>query len=177
MAHIVMCRLCKKRFNTEIEEAVLEGQKSYYHKSCYEIWKKNVDNPQSNMDGDFWYEALVDYLYRDVKMSIDFVKLQSQWNNFTKPGRNMTPKGIFFAMKYFYDVMHGDTEKSQGGIGIVPNIYSKSAEYWQNREMQKEGTLNAIIAEIEARRARPVQTIVQKTKPKKNKSRWSLDDI
>jgi len=177
MAHVVMCRLCKQRFNTEVEEAVLVGQKSYYHKSCYEIWKKNLDNPQGNMDTDFWYEALVDYLYRDVKMSIDFQKLQNQWKNFTKPGRNMTPKGIFFAMKYFYDVQKGEVEKAMGGIGIVPSIYSRSSEYWQNREMQKEGTLDAIIAEIKVRDARPVQTIMQKKNTKKDKSKWSFDDI
>jgi len=177
MAHIVMCRLCKKRFNTDLEEAVLEGQKAYYHKSCYEIWKKNLDNPQGDMEADFWYEALVDYLYRDVKMSINFPKLQNQWSNFTKPGRNMTPKGIFFAMKYFYDVQKGEVEKAMGGIGIVPNIYARSAEYWANREMQKAGTLDAIIAEIKARDTRPVQTIVQKKNTKKDKSKWSLDDI
>ena len=72
--------------------------------------------------------------------------------------------------------MHGSSDKALGGIGIVPSIYNQSAEYWVDRETQKQGTLDAIIAQIQARENRPSIQIVQKQE-KKNKSRWSLDDI
>lgn len=172
-----MCRLCKKRFNTDIEDAILIGKKSYYHKSCYEDWKKNKDNAKGSMSSDFWYEALVDYLYRDVKVSLDFFKIKSQWDTFTKPSYKMTPKGIYFAIRYFYDVQRGDPSKAQGGIGIVKSIYSEAAQYWVDRENKKEGTLEAIIAQIQVREARPVKKIVQGTDEKKDKSKWSLEDV
>lgn len=176
MAHEVMCRLCKKRFDIDTVEGVVIGKLSYYHKTCYEEWKKGKDDAYANMDTDFWYEALVDYLYRDVKVSINFPKLQNQWENFIKPGKNMTPKGIYFAIRYFYDVEKGNSERAQGGIGIVPSIYNKSAQYWVDRENKRAGTLEAIIQQIQAREARPVMKIEQKEQ-KKNKSKWNLDEV
>lgn len=179
MAHYVICRICKKKFDTEKEEAVIVGQKSYYHKSCYESWKGGKDNVKTNNNDDnFWYEALIDYLYRDVKLGeINFQKIQSQWINFTKPEKGYTPKGIYFAIRYFYDVIKGSADKAQGGIGIVPSIYNKAAEYWVDRENKKEGTIDAIIAQIQLREARPVKTINRKEEKVKNRAKWSLDDI
>lgn len=175
MAHEVMCRLCKKRFDTEIEEAVVIGKKSYYHKKCYDDWKENKDSAKGTMSEDFWYEAMVDFLYRDIKASLDFSKLKSQWDNFTHT--NMTPKGIYFAVRYFYDVKNGDPTKSLGGIGIVKNIYNESAQYWVDRENKKAGTLEAIIQQIQTRDARPVQKIVKSTTEKKDKAKWSLEGV
>lgn len=174
MAHEVMCRLCKKRFDTEKEEAVIIGQKAYYHKTCYDEWKRNKDDMNAKMSDDFWYEAMVDYLYRDVKVSLDFVKIKSQWNSFTR--NNMTPKGIYFSIRYFYDVQKGNPEKALGGIGIVKNIYTESVQYWIQREDEKKGTLEAIIQQIKAREDRPVQQIIKKEKTNK-KTKWSLEGV
>ena len=110
-------------------------------------------------------------------MSIDFTKFNSQWENFTKPNKKMTPKGIYFAMRYYYDVMHGDKEKANGGIGIVQNIYKDAAQYWYDLETRKEGTIEAIIQQIKQRQSRPVQQIQQKDSVKKDKTKWSLEDI
>lgn len=177
MAHEVMCRLCKKRFDIDAEQGIVIGKQSYYHKSCYDEWKKGCANAKANMDDDFWYEALVDYLYRDIKMHIDFQKLQSQWANFTRPEKGMTPKGIYFAMRYFYDVQHGDIEKAQGGIGIVPSIYNRSAQYWVERENKRAGTLDAIIEQLKVRAERPIQKVTYKTSAPKDKTKWRLEDI
>ena len=177
MAHIIQCRLCKTRFDTDKEEFVLVGQRSYYHKCCYEEWVKSRNNAKATGDENFWHESLIDYLYRDVKMSIDFTKFNSQWNNFIRPGKKMTPKGIYFAIRYYYDVMHGDKEKAVGGIGIVQSIYKDAAQYWYDLETRKEGTIDAIISQIQERQSRPVQIIQKKTEPKKDKTKFSLDDI
>lgn len=177
MAHIIQCRLCKTKFDTEKEEFVLVGQRSYYHKYCYEEWVKSRNNAKATGDENFWQESLIDYLYRDIKMSIDFTKFNSQWENFTKPNKKMTPKGIYFAMRYYYDVMHGDKEKANGGIGIVQNIYKDAAQYWYDLETRKEGTIEAIIAQIKQRQSRPVQQIQRKDSIKKDKTKWSLEDI
>lgn len=177
MAHIVMCRLCKKRFDADTEPYVVENKQSYYHAKCHEEWIEKRNNINADLTENEWYETLIDYLYRDVKMPIDFQKVQSQWKNFIKPEKNMTPKGIFFAVKYFYDVMHGNTDKALGGIGIVPSIYNKSAEYWIDKENKEAGTLEAIIQEMKKRKERPVQAITQKKNKKENKSKWTLDDI
>jgi len=180
MSHVVKCRLCKEQFDRDKlpkEDWILIGQRSYYHSSCYNEWVKSKQSVTSNVtDADFWKESLIDYLYRDVKMSIDFAKLDNQWKSFTKPERKMTPKGIYFAIRYYYDVLKGDVKKAQGGIGIVPNIYSDSAQYWIDLENRKSGTLDAIIKQIKQREARPVQ-LIQRTKQTKPKTKWSLENI
>lgn len=181
MTHIVKCRLCKEQFDTDKiprEDWTLVGQRSYYHSSCYNEWVKAKQTVTSNVtDEEFWRESLVDYLYRDIKMTIDFSKLDSQWRAFTRPERKMTPKGIYFAIRYYYDVLKGDATKAQGGIGIVPNIYGDSAQYWVDLENRKSGTLEAIIKQIKEREARPVRAIQINKKPTKPKEKWSLDNI
>lgn len=176
MPHIIQCRICRKKFDTELEDYVLVGQKSYYHQSCYDEWVKNRNQATANGDEDFWKESVIDYLYRDVKMSINFAKLDNQWSSFIKPERKMTPKGIYFALRYHFDVMKGDKEKALGGIGIVPSIYKDAAQYWTELENRKQGTLDAIIEQIKMRQARPVVNIRRKDN-KKDKSKYKLDDI
>lgn len=180
MSHVVKCRLCKEQFDTDKipkEDWILVGQRSYYHSSCYHEWVKNKQSVNSNVtDEEFWRESLIDYLYRDVKMTIDFRKLDSQWKIFIKPEKKMTPKGIYFAVRYYYDVLKGNPEKALGGIGIVPNIYNDSAQYWVDLENKKTGTLDAIIKQIKEREARPVQYI-QRAKQTKPKTKWSLENI
>lgn len=177
MSHEVQCRLCKCRFDTEKEEFVLVGQRSYYHKHCYDDWISGRNNIRTRGDEDFWYESVVDYLYRDVKMSINFSKLKNQWASFTRPEKKMTPKGIYFAVRYYYSINHGDKEKALGGIGIVPNIYKESAQYWTDLETKKTGTIDAIIEQIKNRQDRSTQIIVKKETKKKNKAKFSLEDV
>jgi len=181
MSHVVKCRLCKEQFDTDKiprEDWTLVGQRSYYHTSCYNDWVKGKQSVKSDVtDAEFWRESLVDYLYRDIKMTIDFSKLDSQWKNFTKPEKKMTPKGIYFAVRYYYDVLKGNPEKAQGGIGIVQSIYGDSAQYWVDLENKKSGTLEAIVEQIKQREARPVQYIQKTTKVTKPKEKWSLDSI
>lgn len=176
MAHRIQCRLCKQYFDADKEPFTLIGQKSYYHKSCYDAWVTNRNSASATLDDNFWYETVIDYLYRDIQMSMNFSKIESQWRNFTKPEKKMTPKGIYFALKYYYEVLKGDKDKAQGGIGIVSTIYGESAKYWVDLENRKAGTLDAIIEQIKAREVRPVMSFVR-TEKKKDKSKFSLDDV
>lgn len=177
MAHIIKCRLCQRRFDIETEEYVLIGKKSYYHKSCYDNWiKGRAQLDSENSDENFWKESLIDYLYRDVKMKIDFSKFNSQWNNFIKPIKKMTPKGIYFTVRYYYSVINGDKEKAQGGIGIVLSLYKDACEYWTNLEIKKRGTLDAIINQIKERNSRS-EKIIKVQKKEKQKVKWNLDEI
>lgn len=176
MAHYVQCRLCKQRFDTEIIEAVIVGQKSYYHKTCYEDWVKSRNSPNAKGDEEFWKETTIDYLYRDIQMSIDFMKFNSQWASFTKPGKKMTPKGIYFAVRYHFSVQHGNKENALGGIGIVPFIYSEAAQYWYDLEQRKVGTLEAIIKQIQDRQLRKA-VYVKPIAPKEKKPKWDINEI
>ena len=91
--------------------------------------------------------------------------------------QNKTAKGIYFAIRYFYDVQHGDKEKSQGGIGIVSSIYDDSREYWYRREENEQGVC-ARIEEQMRQQANQTKVVLKQTKKKTIRNRAiSLEDI
>ena len=91
----------------------------------------------------------------------------------------MTNKGILFALKYFYEVKHGDWEKGHGGIGIIPFIYSDSCAYWDAQERKTKGIIAQIEQQMRAAIERPKVTIQKKdVKPRKFEVDFSvLDDL
>lgn len=164
---LVHCRICKKEIN---RDSSIEGvdwiQASpgwYYHPQCYEDFGKKKqkihDDIHADVGNELWFSALYDYLRKDLKMELDMRKVTSQWNNFLKKG--FTAKGIYFCMRYFYGVQHGDPTKSDG-IGIVSYIYKDGCQYWVEREMQEQGICEKIEAQIRKQENRQSITIIKK---------------
>ena len=113
------CRVCKIEIDKEKDDWVMPSKNWYYHRKCYQDWK------QSTPATDAEYKAFIyDFISRDLKVSYNYHMCEAQREKFVKEGK--TNKGIFFALKYFYEVKHGDWEKGHGGIGIVPFIYGDS---------------------------------------------------
>lgn len=178
--HIVMCRLCKERFdvNDPSIESHLEGERSYYHKKCFEDWCKAATDPTIELTPEDYHNMSKDFLYKDVRMEVDWVKFESQWKTFLRPTAKpkMTAKGIYFSLYYYFNVRHGNKEKAQKGIGIVPYVYTESCQYWVEEEKRCAG----IVAKIEAQaiaRANQQQLIVKKVKAPRQKARFSLEEV
>lgn len=134
------CRVCGAQLNLKIDDWTKPVNNYYYHTQCYDEWarKKNACNDIKNKaDDDTWFESLYYYLLKDQKMTIDFCKFQSQWKNFLKQG--FTAKGIYFSVRYIYEVVHAPVEKAQGGIGLVKNVYKEATQYWTSLENEKTG--------------------------------------
>ena len=108
-------------------------------------------------------------------MNVDYVKFTSQWNNFLK--KNMTAKGIYFALRYFYEIANGDPKKSENGIGIVPHIYNEGTEYWGNRNQRDKGICARIEAQIKQAENAKVVVIHRQRQPKKSKREIDLSTI
>lgn len=181
MAHIVHCRSCGGAFNRDVLIEGIDWVKpsnlQYYHKNCYEQWAKKQGKLEGKMSDDEWFEALRYYLNHIVKIPIDWKKLSSQWKNLLK--QKKTAKGIYFSVKYFYDVMNGDKEKSQGGIGIVSYIYQDSCNYWEEKFL-KDSTILDKIEKQAKEQARVLSHKVVQTQTKKKtikKKKFSFDDI
>jgi hypothetical protein len=147
-------------------------EKWYYHNACYEDFgKKKGAIKEGDLtieaDDDLWKSAVYDYLKRDVKISLDYKKFSSQWANFLKKG--MTAKGIYFTLRYFYEIEKGDTSKSENGIGIVPHVYERGTCYWGERNLRDKGICARIEAQILQRieKEKNMKIIFQPPKPKK----------
>lgn len=166
-ASIVHCRLCKKEIDKSIEKEnidwVMRSRGWYYHCSCYNDWiKKKDDIHTNNIDEELWKDAAYQYLHRDLRISIDYMKFDSQWKNFLKQGK--TPKGIYFSLRYFYEVKNGDTSKAQDGIGIIKFIYGEAGEYWVERESRESGICAKIEEQIREAAAQEKRVVQSKNK-------------
>jgi hypothetical protein len=100
---------------------------------------------------------------------------EAQRKKFLKENR-FTNKGIYFTLKYFYEIKHNAWDKGNGGIGIVPYVYKEATEYWTDQEWKKRGFLKAIEEQIFERSHRPVKKITKPTTTKP-KVKYNLDDI
>lgn len=181
MAHIVKCRVCKKPINTEVEtDWVRPVERMYYHTACHEDFAKKKGAIQKadlsvEADNDFWLSAVYDYLTRDVKMRLDYRKMHSQWTNLLKKG--CTAKGIYFTLRYFYEVTHGDPAKAEGGIGIVSFLYNEGTEYWGNRNIVDRGICDNIEAQIREYQSRERIVVRRKEAYKPKIKTYSFEDI
>lgn len=180
MAHIVHCRVCKKEIDIDSShDWILPSTNWYYHPNCYQDWiaRKGDRSILVNRNENDWYELLKDYLWRDLKMpGLDWQKVTSQWKNFIN-SKKYTPKGIYFAVIYFYEVQHGNVELAKGGIGIVSSIYHDSAEYWSNLEQKRKGTLDDIVKQMAARLQRPILTVQDTHRRNTSRIKYNLNDI
>lgn len=157
------CRVCggpiDRNILVENVDWIKPKNNQYYHKKCYETWKNS--NPE---DDESWKDFIYDFISRDLKVPYDYFKCEAQRKKFLK--QDMTNRGIFFALKYFYDVKHGDWNKGYNGIGIVPYVYKESTAYWANKERNNAGVLAQIEKQMEEKLNRKTKTVVKKKKKK-----------
>jgi hypothetical protein len=177
--HIVKCRVCGQQFDTNdpTVQWVMPSKNFYYHSQCYEDYAKKktaiCNDIHADVDNTLWFDALYDYLKKDLKVNLNMMKMKSQWENFLKKG--YTAKGIFFCMKYFYDVLHNDPNKSDG-IGIISFIYQEGCQYWVDREQHDAGICARIEAQI-ARAQEQKQVVIRQKQKKKTKPTIDLSVI
>ena len=166
---LVKCRICKQQFN-RLDPNLIEGvdyvkpsERMYYHKKCYDEYQNSKLDVHADMTDELWFKAAWDFLRRDLKYDFNFVKVRKQWESFLK--NKMTAKGMYFALKYFYEIKKNDVAKSENGIGIIPHIYEDSRDYWTERERREHGIVAAIEQQIkEAQSQKIIDVRVKKVK-------------
>lgn len=146
----VHCRICKGAIDREVEikgvDWINPAKNQFYHKKCYEDWACDVRQITTEASEDLWWRATADFLEKDLKISINYAKMRQQWDYLLKSKK--TAKGIYFTLRYFYDVAHGDPSKSEGGIGIVKSVYSEGCTYWVEREKRDKDICAKITAQV-----------------------------
>jgi len=92
--------------------------------------------------------------------------IEAQLKKFVKENK-YTMKGIFFTLKYFYEVKHNDWNKGHGGIGIVPFVYSEACTYWVLKERQSSGIVAQIERQMRAAESREKKVVIRQSKKRK----------
>lgn len=156
------CRICKIEIDKEKDDWVMPSKNWYYHRNCYNNWKEST--PATDEE----YRAFIfDFIARDLKVSYDYHMCKAQIDKFVRENK-MTVKGIFFTLKYFYELKGGDWNKGHGGIGIVPFVYNEACSYWVERERKTKGVVADIERQMRAAAERQQKVIKrQEIKPKK----------
>lgn len=178
---LVHCRKCHAAIDRDNQDDWCMPSKGYYyHTSCYEDFVKKkgkiLENDISTeAEDDIWRSAVYDYLRKDLKMSVNWNKFISQWNNFLK--KSMTAKGIYFSLRYFYEIANGDPKKSENGIGIVPHIYEEGTCYWGERNQRDKGICARIEAQIKQMENTKVKVVHRQRQQKVNTKIIDLSSI
>lgn len=181
-SRLATCRYCKKQDinrNKQIEgeEWISPSHNWYYHTECYKL-KLEEDKLKASksvtdkMQEEEWKESVYYFLKNEMKIVVNYQRLDKEWNRLINKGR--TPKGIYFSLKYFYDIKKGDTKKSSGSIGIVDYIYEDATNYWCSREQREAG----ILAKIEKQEKEKTleRTIKIEARPRNKKKAYSMVD-
>ena len=177
---LVHCRICKQAIDRDGQtDWVMPQERWYYHTSCYEDFAKKkgaIKEGDITIEAhdDMWKSAVYDYLRKDVKMHVDYKKFNSQWNNFLK--QNMTAKGMYFTLRYHYEINKGDPSKSENGIGIVKSIYEEGTHYWGERN-QRDKNICARIEEQILQAASANVKVINQVAKKPVKPLINLDAI
>ena len=162
------CRICHMPIDKKMEKEnidwIMPSQNWYYHKECYDTWKAA---PATDDD---WILMIYDFLARDIKVKYDYHMCQAQIENFWKK-KKINPKGIYFTLKYFYQIKGNPWEKGHGGIGIVPYVFEDAKAYWIAQEQKKRGFLKQLETEAKER------TVIKLTRPERRREKYNLDEI
>lgn len=155
------CRICKQQINKEKDDWVMPSRNYYFHRKCYQDWKKTKP-----LVDEEWKPFIYDFISRDLKVSYNYHMVEAQLKKFLK--EDMTMKGVYFALKYFYEIKNNDWNQGNGGIGIVPYVYRESCTYWAKRERMQEGTIAEIERQMREAMERPKKVVVRKdSRPQK----------
>ena len=83
----------------------------------------------------------------------------------------INPKGIFFTLKYFYEIKHNSWEKGHGGLGIVPWVFDDAKSYWIEQERKKHGFMKDLEQQVKER------TVIKIVRQERKREKYNLDDI
>ena len=161
------CRECHMPIDKTKGEGTVWIQPSkgwYYHKECYETWKAA---PATDDD---WVDMIYDFLARDLKVKYEYHKYQTQIENFWKK-KKINPKGIYFTLKYFYEIKGNSWDKGHGGIGIVPYVFDDAKAYWIAQERKKRGFMKELEEQAKER------SIVKITRSERRREKYDLSEI
>ena len=161
------CRICHMPIDKkkgEGTEWIMPSQNWYYHKECYDTWRAAPATDEE------WVDMIFDFLARDMKVSYNYFLCKQQIENFWKK-QKINPKGIYFSLKYFYEIKGNSWEKGHGGIGIVPYVFDDAKAYWAERERKKHGFMKQIEQEAKER------TVIKITRTPRRREKYDLDSI
>lgn len=123
---MVKCPYCGEYFdrnNPDIKFIKLKNR--YAHVVCYEKYQNSLTQEQRDLI------ILNDYIKKLLGDDYVYIKVKKQIAEFHKE-YNYSYSGMLKALKWYYEVHNANTDKANGGIGIIPYIYNDAYKYYYN---------------------------------------------
>lgn len=120
---IVKCKYCGIQFDRNAEPFIEVGGRRYAHKACAEKYQTSVSQEEQD------YYDLEKYIKELFGEQYINVKVRKQIKDFRQEYQ-YTYSGMLKTLKWWYEIKGNSIEDAQGGIGIVPYIYSSALQYY-----------------------------------------------
>ena len=119
----VLCYYCKKSDDKVMKDQAVRIDNKNFHPYCAKIYADKKE--------------LAETICRIFKLKAPGPRNNAFISKYASEG--MTYKGMTRALMYFYDIQKNNTDKSNGGIGIVPWVYEDANRYYERKEnMEKQ---------------------------------------
>lgn len=118
---IVKCLYCGQPIDRDKEKCQRVQSRRYAHLTCHAP-KPGVDEALTT--------EIMEYCKEIFGPEADYGHIGSQIKKYVADGK--TRQGILLTLKYWYGVKKNSTDKSNGGIGIVPYVYDDAKKYWNS---------------------------------------------
>lgn len=151
MGRIVKCAYCGGSLDRD--KGVRYKDKNYHNKCCQSVKER---------------ERVTQYICYLFELKAPGPRNYALLKKYIDEG--YTYKGIFYSLKYFFEVQKNDKSKSKESIGIVPYVYEEAQRYFNELENKQEKIKGAI---------KPAETLNVTITAKQNKGRktLNLDDL
>lgn len=134
MAHIIICKVCGEKFDTDKEQAVYVGHRRYAHQACQpdctelvpmkppKEKKKKVTEEKEDT------RPILDCCQELFGDDANYPLIQRQIKKYLKEGYSVN--GIVKTLKYFYEIKKNPVARAKGSIAIVEYMYKEAEKYY-----------------------------------------------
>lgn len=157
MGRIVKCAYCGG--SMEQNEALRFKNKNY-HKQCCQLAKER--------------ERVCEYICYIYNLKAPGPRNYALLRKYIDEN-GFTYKGIFYSLKYFYEVKNGNKEKAQESIGIVPYIYDEAQKYYKELE-ERQTKIKQVVSQVDTIEKLGV-TVSTKLNKSKLRKGYNLNDL
>lgn len=141
MAHMVKCSVCEQIFNRDTVQAVKSGARRYAHYECFPTGELV---PLEKKEEDEDLVKLKEYITKLYGEKANWALINKQIKNFTKE-KSYSLSGILKSLIYFFDIKKNNTDKTNGGIGIVEYCYQDAYNYYLGLYLAQQANENKVL--------------------------------
>lgn len=145
IAHYVKCAKCGQTFNRDKYPTVLIGARRYAHQDCASESDAKLSKELQDK------KELEEYIVHLLKIPKIDARIQKQIKKYVDE-YNYTYSGMKKALIYFYEVQGHSIEKANGGVGIIPYIYTQAFNYyyalWEAQQKNMDKDVEAYVPKV-----------------------------